>query len=137
MHTPGVALEGLDVDALRSALARDDRVTAAYLFGSVARGTARKDSDVDIALLLRQKPPPTLAAQLFALEDDLRGFVDREVQLVTLNTAPIDLVHRVLRDGVMLYERDRAARLRFEVQARNAYFDLQPLLRRYRQAVLR
>jgi hypothetical protein len=38
-----------------------------------------------------------------------------------------------LRDGILLYERDPAARIRFEVQARNAYFDLLPYLRQYRR----
>jgi hypothetical protein len=45
----------------------------------------------------------------------------------------VDLVHRVLRDGVLLLERDRSARIRFEVRARNDYFDLLPHLRRYRR----
>ena len=43
------------------------------------------------------------------------------------------LVHRVMRDGVILLDRDRAARLRFEVQSRNEYFDLAPLRRLYRR----
>jgi hypothetical protein len=45
----------------------------------------------------------------------------------------VDLAHRVLRDGLLLLERDRSARIRFEVRARNEYFDLLPHLRRYRR----
>jgi len=41
----------------------------------------------------------------------------------------------VLRNGVPVCERDRSARIRFEVQAHNAYFDLLPYLREYRRAV--
>ena len=33
------------------------------------------------------------------------------------------------RGGQLLLARDRAARIRFEVQARNEYFDLEPLRR--------
>jgi len=47
--------------------------------------------------------------------------------------APTDLVHRVLRDGSLLVDRDKPMRIRFEVDARNRYFDLQPFLRRYRR----
>ena len=59
-------------------------------------------------------------------------------QLMTLDRAknehraPTDLVHRVLRDGRLVLERDRSARIAFEVRARNEYFDMQPILRRYR-----
>jgi len=53
--------------------------------------------------------------------------------VVVLNDAPADLVHRVLRDGVLVLETDRSARIRFEVAKRNEYFDLLPILRRYRR----
>ena len=53
--------------------------------------------------------------------------------MVVLNSAAADLVHRVLRDGVIVLDRDRAARIRFEVHARNEYFDLAPLRRLYRR----
>jgi hypothetical protein len=42
-------------------------------------------------------------------------------------------VHRILRDGKLLLDRDPPARIRFEVKARNEFFDLEPFLRRYRQ----
>jgi len=52
---------------------------------------------------------------------------------VVVDWAPSDLVHRVLRDGRLLVDRDRRARIRFEVAARNRYFDMQPIWRRYRR----
>ena len=65
-----------------------------------------------------------------------RSALECPVQVVLLNDAPVDLVHRVLRDGELLLERDRAARIRFEVRARSLYFDLQPMLTEYRRRVL-
>lgn len=85
-------------------------------------------------MLLTRAPAPTLMAQPFAIEDGLRGLLGRTVQVVILNAAPPDLVHRVLRDGASLLDRDPAARIRFEARARNAYFDLRPFLERYRRA---
>lgn len=121
--------------AIRDRIARDPRaVVAVYLFGSEARGEAGADSDVDIGVLYAEPPPRTLQGQPFDVEDDLRGALARPVQVVVLNAAPPDLVHRVLRDGRLLVERDRSARIRFEVAARNAYFDLKPFLDRYRRA---
>ncbi len=120
--------------SLRSFFASDPgEVVAAYLFGSVARFEATAASDVDVAVLLRDDPPPGLAGLALPLEGELERRIGRPVQLVVLNRAPADLVHRVLRDGLLLLERNRSARVRFEVRARNEYFDLLPILQRYRR----
>ncbi|MDH3814665.1 MAG: nucleotidyltransferase domain-containing protein [Acidobacteriota bacterium] len=111
----------------------DDRLVAAYLFGSVARGTDSSNSDIDVGILLRTAPSGELNDLRFELEGHLERALGRRTQVVILNNAPPDLLHRVLRDGRLLVERDRAARIRFEVRARNEYFDLLPILKRYRR----
>ena len=123
------------VETVRAALStRGLGLVCAYLFGSYARGESAPESDVDVAVLFEQDPPRNLAGLHLDLADDLSAAVGGPVDLVVLNRAPADLIHRVLRDGVLILERDRAARVRFEVRARNAYFDLLPHLRRYRRA---
>ena len=107
---------------------------AAYVFGSVARRTGRPSSDVDIAVLFAVPPAPTLAGLPLKTEAELEQLLGRAVQIVVLNGAPVDLIHRVLRDGDLVYESERAARVAFEVAARREYLDLLPVLRRYRQA---
>ncbi len=102
------------------------------MFGSVARGDDGPDSDVDVALLYARDPAPTYDALPLRLEGDLERALGRRVDLVVLDGAPVDLVHRVLEDGELCLDRDRARRIRFEVDARNAYFELLPSLRRYR-----
>jgi predicted nucleotidyltransferase len=125
------------VDQLRNLLAgAPDSVVAAYVFGSVARGTASATSDVDLGLLLAHAPAATLEGRMLDYEADLERQVGVPVQVVILNDAPPDLAHRVLRDGRVLLERDRSARLRFEVRTRNLYFDLEPFLTRYRRRAL-
>jgi predicted nucleotidyltransferase len=129
----------MDQDVLRDAAAEvlshaDRSVVAAYLFGSVARATATTSSDIDIAVLLRSAEAKRLDGVRLTLEGQLEAALRRTVQLVVLNQAPSDLVHRVLRDGVIILDRDRAARIRFEVRARNMYFDLLPVLKEYRHA---
>ena len=108
-------------------------MVTAYLFGSVARDAAGPRSDVDVAVLLADDPPRTLAGLRFDLEDDLREDLRLPVQLVVLNRASVDLVHRVLRDGKLVLDRDPSRRIAFEVRARREYFDLLPILRRYRR----
>jgi predicted nucleotidyltransferase len=106
---------------------------AVYLFGSVARGDAGPDSDVDVGILFAAEPPATLDAPQFAVEPELERLLGRPVQVVALNRASPDLVHRVLRDGRIVLDRDRSARIRFEVRSRNEYFDMAPIRRLYRR----
>src|SRR5262245_14204656 len=107
-------------------------MVAVYLFGSVARGSAGPRSDVDLAVPYEVAPPPTPDGLPVELEGRIEKLVGRPVQVIVLNRAPVDLVHRVLRDGVLVLDADRSPRIRFEVRARNEFFDLQPFLARYR-----
>jgi predicted nucleotidyltransferase len=107
-------------------------LAAAYLYGSVARDEARPGSDVDVGVLFVEAPLPTLAGLPTRLEAELAEILGAKVQAISLNSAPVDLVKRVLRDGVLLLDRDRSRRIAFEVRSRNAYWDLLPILERYR-----
>ncbi len=111
-------------------------MVAVYLFGSEARGEASPKSDIDLGVLLREAAPATLAGRELDLAGDLESALGESVDLVILNDCPVDLVARVLRDGRLLLDRDRSARIQFEVDTRNRYFDLLPHLRRYRAAAL-
>jgi uncharacterized protein len=123
------------IERVRLAVDRaPEEVVAMYLYGSWARGTARPDSDVDLGFWRRTPSEPRLAAQPHALAVSLEGRVDRDVDLVELNHAPVDLVHEVLRDGIIVLDRDPELRVRFEIRARREYLDMLPVLRRYRRA---
>lgn len=110
---------------------------AVYVFGSVARGSAGPRSDVDVGVLMDEPPPSTLMGPRLSIEGRLEQALGRPVDVIILNSAPADLVHRVLRDGELVLERDRGRRIRFEVARRNEYFDLQPLRDAYRRMAAR
>ena len=102
----------------------------AYLFGSRARGASHAASDVDLGILFQG------GDAMRAL--DLAGTLERAtrvpVDVIDLEHASPDVIHRVLRDGILLVERDKGRRVRFEVASRAAYLDLLPVLRRIRSA---
>lgn len=128
----------METEALDSAVERCLRETSiplvcAYLYGSFTRGEQRSNSDVDIGVLLPESADTELLGPITQLRGDLERLLRRPVDIVDLRHAPADLVHRIMRDGVLLAERDPYERVRFEVDARNRYFDLLPHLERYRR----
>jgi predicted nucleotidyltransferase len=81
------------------------KVRLAVVFGSVARGDERPDSDLDLLVRLRDDSHFGLAG----LGERLRHASGRTVQLVSLEEAqraPL-LLADVLRDGRVLVDRDR------------------------------
>ncbi len=86
------------VETLRQSLASRREVLLAILFGSQARGTAREESDVDVAILAP-------GADLTRLEADLDHALGRDVQLVSLEATSLPLLHAIVRDGIVVYRR--------------------------------
>lgn len=108
-------------------------VVAAYLFGSRARDESARGSDLDVAVLLSEGGEQAVVGPLSRLTGSLERAVKVPVDLVDLRTAPPDLIHRILRDGDLVFDADPRVRVEFEVRARNEYFDVLPYLERYRR----
>ena len=112
------------------ALSRDHReITAIYLFGSTATGKAGPLSDVDVAVLLdesRLKPERGFGLQAALISDAMHACRRLDVDVVLLNYATPLLAYEVVREGKVLFERNRDARVAFEARAVGHYLDLKP-----------
>lgn len=102
-------------------------IAAAYVFGSVARGEAGPESDLDIGVVYRHRAgteharlAPVLAAQL----GQASGF--EAVDVVDLDAQGPIFCHRVLCEGRRLYEADAARRIDFESETIVRALDFQP-----------
>ena len=106
------------------------QIQAAYVFGSVARGRARPDSDIDIAVLVdgHVRPSRFLEYRLELMADLGSALKRFNVDVVVLNEATPLLAHRVLSQGELVFERSASARIRFQVQTAGRYLDLVPTL---------
>lgn len=113
-------------------------VEMAYLYGSVARGRPLPSSDVDIALVLTESPPPyrqlMLELEIQAALENACGLSNLDVRAI--NHAPLTVQGRIIQEGLLLYERDKARRVTFEALTRRRYFDYQPTAERMRRAFL-
>jgi len=126
------------LDALRSALARGPALRFAILFGSQARGTARADSDVDVAFMPTE---PLTMAQEHALAAELERAAGTTVDLVPVADAPMALRWRIARDGIVLCSSPPHTASRFLAETGIAHDELRDLelagMRRFRAALAR
>jgi predicted nucleotidyltransferase len=105
---------GAVTDALRASGA-----SFALVFGSRARGDERADSDLDIGASWPDDPPAPW-----------RVVVPDGVDLVVLNAAPLELAGRIALEGVVLFDDDPPARVRWVADTRKVWLDERPRFER-------
>ncbi len=112
--------------AVRRVVSTRRSVQAAFVFGSVASGRARRDSDVDVAVLLSKRPADVLTFRLGLMADLGHALGRSDVDIIILNGATPLLAQRVLSRGSLVFERSASARVRFQVSTASRYLDLVP-----------
>ena len=123
---------------LVQAIASRKEVLAAYVFGSVASGRERPDSDIDVAVLVDTSSiPEDLLHYRLQLMAELGQVLKRsDLELVVLNEAPPALAQNAISKGKLIFERSRSARIRFQIRTFNAFLDTKPM-RDYHLQVLK
>lgn len=88
---------------IRQVLGRYDGMRLAILFGSLAKGRATAESDLDLAVLMEA---PLSADTKMTLIGDLSQAIGRPVDLVDLRMAGEPLLGQVLKHGTRLLGSD-------------------------------
>jgi predicted nucleotidyltransferase len=115
-----------------------DEVRAALLFGSRARGRARPDSDIDVAVLLTRTAAADEGAALRRLLGALACELAADrIDVVILNHAPPALAFQVLKYGRKVFARDRTELLAFRARTYSAHADYAHVERFFREATKR
>ena len=91
----------------------------ALVHGSRATGRARPDSDLDVAAWWPTDPPPSFDV-----------LMPPGVDLIVLNTAPLELAGRIAVHGRPLFDDDPARRVHWVATTRKIYFDELPRITR-------
>jgi len=133
------AMPDVRFSALGAGFSAFPEVVAVYLFGSAARGTRGKRSDVDIAVLTRSRK--TSPRRFRSLVEYVQVACDAlgtdRVDVVLLDRAPVALRHEVFREGKPLLVRDPEALARFRLESSREYLDTIPLRRMFEEAFFR
>lgn len=104
-------------------------LSAVYLFGSYADGTAKAGSDYDLGLLFRERPSFEQAVILeMEIAEKVSGILAAEADTVILNLASIEMKFIVIKQGVVIYSEDDEFRTDFEDIVIRDYLDFKPFL---------
>ncbi|MEW5936962.1 MAG: nucleotidyltransferase domain-containing protein [Candidatus Thermoplasmatota archaeon] len=127
-----------EFEEIASFLKSERDVKVAYLFGSAAKNSTGKLSDVDIALYLDDGKPKAEILQLklriiAKVASILRA---DKVDLVVMNDAPLLLNHNIIKHGRIL-KSDERTRIILEANILSRYLDRKPFLTRNAAETLR
>ena len=101
------------LEKITELLRKERQVLFAYLFGSFARNEFRKDSDIDIAVYVKDyKKLPLNFEQKLSLKIEKR--IGREVDIIVINDKPLSILSEILKHGKVIFSRDERERVRFE-----------------------
>ncbi|NLW22572.1 MAG: nucleotidyltransferase domain-containing protein [Tissierellia bacterium] len=113
------------IEKCKSVLMKYEDIIFAYIFGSYAREKIRKDSDLDIAVYLREEMDIDTYLEI---KMQLSEICKREVDLILLNEAPPLLKFQIYKNNVLLFSRDKSIETRFKVRTLFEYSDMKRYL---------
>jgi hypothetical protein len=106
-------------------LKRQKHVRLAYIFGSVAKGTESKLSDIDIAIFLdeRMSKPKRFEQRLKLISEISSVLKSNDIDLIVMNDAPINLNQEIIKNGRVLIARREEERVQLESEILSKYLD--------------
>ncbi|MGI6453184.1 MAG: type VII toxin-antitoxin system MntA family adenylyltransferase antitoxin [Syntrophomonadaceae bacterium] len=127
----------INLNPVSKTLQQNDRVSAAWVFGSVATGKDRPDSDIDIAVLFIEGLDKHIRFDMrLAIAAELTDLTGRQVDVIDMQAAPLLLQHQVRRFGYLLFEKDHAYRVDFDVKSRREFLDFYPRLEKRNRQII-
>lgn len=117
-------------------------VSAVYLFGSHAEGTAKNHSDFDFGILLEN--PKNLSdfkerKKIYdSLYDIFSGIIKRlvNIDIVFLQGVYLQLQYHAVSRGKIIYEEDPNAAADYKETVINKYADFAPIRKEFHKAIL-
>ncbi len=109
-------------------------VLLVFIFGSAINDRLTKESDIDIAVLFKRMPD---FKEILHLKDDLSELIKRETDIVILNNSSPVIRMQVLKNGVMVINKNSAVYNDFFVRTVKEYDDLKRVRKEAEENILR
>lgn len=118
------------MEAIKDYLYGRKEIIFAYLYGSLARETQNKLSDIDLAVYIDKDKKPKSGPFGYRSEiiAELGPLVEREVDLIVLNDVSLFLAFNVLKEGTLLFSKSEEKKVRFHDSTMKRYLDFLPAL---------
>lgn len=105
-------------------------VEFAYIYGSFAQGSARKWSDLDIALMVADSAKQD---EYFSIEMEISKKLEEKIpktqcDVRIFNSAPVNFKIQIVQYGKLIYSANESKRVEFETRTRDEYFDFLPFI---------
>lgn len=109
----------------RDILINYEAIIFAYIFGSYAKGNVREDSDIDIAIYLKD----SIGTYVYLdMKMELSEALKREVDLVILNDSTPLLKYEIYKKNILLFTHDESIENRYKVKILFEYDDMKRYL---------
>ena len=109
----------------RDILINYESIIFAYIFGSYAKGNVREDSDIDIAIYLKD----SIGTYAYLdMKMELSEALKREVDLVILNDSTPLLKYEIYKKNILLFTHDESIENRYKVKTLFEYDDMKRYL---------
>lgn len=119
------------VDSLRAYYINKPEVIFGYLFGSYAKNRARRDSDLDLGIYLRDYQIETAYDYKLEETETIQRLYGVKVDLILVNEAPPLLQHEIFKYGILIKEPDRELLVNYKVKSFYQYLDQLYILDRF------
>jgi len=100
---------------------KKSEVLLVFLFGSAASGKMAEGSDIDIGILFENQPD---VYEINELKSELNEIFKKGIDIADLNSASPILKMQVLKNGALVFAKDKKIYNQFYVDTINQYDDL-------------
>jgi len=121
------------IEKISDILKEEGFVLFAYIFGSFASDSDFKD--IDIGIFVSGESRSSLELEL-DLEGKIEDIIHIPVDVRVMNNAPPYFIYNILKEGVIIVDRDKSIRSDFEGLIYKKYFEFQHLRNEYLREII-
>jgi len=119
---------------MNSKLNETESIVFAYIFGSYARD--EKFSDVDVGVFINEDYAGDHLSFELSLERELESLTRLPIDVRIINKAPLSFIYHVIKEGILVVDKDVSKRADFEGMIFKKYFDFSYYRKQYLKEVI-